>query len=138
MGQADEIVALVPQGGYALGAYQGAEAQGIIESGSPIDRVAGISFGAINAAILCGNAPSHGIQKNRTFRERVSSGRVYQEKFESDLPPGRLNEPSAAATTVTGADGASSSYDTAPLRNTLTHLEWKGRRSLEDRIQSLI
>ncbi|MBD1548915.1 DUF3734 domain-containing protein [Roseibium aggregatum] len=140
MGQADEIVALVLQGGGALGAYQGGAAQGIFESGSSIDWVAGISIGAINAAILCGNEPSQGLQNIRTFWERISSARVIQEQFESYLPRGLVNELSAASTAVTGApgffklrvppaavmppgaDGAISFYDTAPLRETLLEL----------------
>jgi NTE family protein len=45
-------VALVLQGGGALGAYQA-----LHESGIEPDWVSGVSIGAINAAIIAGNVP---------------------------------------------------------------------------------
>ena len=48
-------VALVLQGGGALGAYQAGVIQGLEEKGIEVDWVAGISIGAVNAAIFAGN-----------------------------------------------------------------------------------
>ncbi len=66
--------ALVLQGGGALGAYH----LGVVEELSryrlPLDWVAGISIGAINAALLAGNAPGKRIPALVTFWERVSGG----------------------------------------------------------------
>jgi NTE family protein len=51
--------ALVLQGGGALGAYQAGVYEALIESDSKLDWVAGVSIGAINAALIAGNAPEH-------------------------------------------------------------------------------
>ena len=50
-------VALLLQGGGALGAYQAGVYEALAESGLHPDWVVGISIGAINAAIIAGNAP---------------------------------------------------------------------------------
>lgn len=50
-------VALVLQGGGALGSYQAGVVQGLAEAGLEPDWVAGISIGAINAALIAGNPP---------------------------------------------------------------------------------
>ena len=50
-----ECIALILQGGGALGAYQGGVYQALAEAGLHPDWVAGISIGAINAAIIAGN-----------------------------------------------------------------------------------
>lgn len=52
-----EQTVLVLQGGGALGAFQAGAFQGLFERKVAIDWVAGISIGAINAAIICGNVP---------------------------------------------------------------------------------
>ena len=52
-----ECVALVLQGGGALGAYQGGVYEALAEAGIHPDWIAGISIGAINAAIIAGNPP---------------------------------------------------------------------------------
>ena len=53
-----ETIALVLQGGGALGAYQAGVYEILAESDYQPDWVAGISIGAINAAIIAGNAPA--------------------------------------------------------------------------------
>ena len=53
-----ECVALVLQGGGALGAYQGGVYEALAEANIHPDWIAGISIGAINAAIIAGNAPN--------------------------------------------------------------------------------
>ncbi len=49
-------VALVLQGGGALGAYQAGVYQALHEAGIEPDWVSGVSIGAINAAIIAGNS----------------------------------------------------------------------------------
>ena len=46
-----ETVALVLQGGGALGSYQAGVAEALAKGGIEIDWVAGISIGAVNAAL---------------------------------------------------------------------------------------
>ena len=52
-----ETIALMLQGGGALGAYQAGVYQGLDEAGIQPNWVAGISIGALNTAIIAGNAP---------------------------------------------------------------------------------
>jgi NTE family protein len=53
----DKKVGLVLQGGGALGSYQAGVYEALASSEYSPDWVAGISIGAINAAIIAGNAP---------------------------------------------------------------------------------
>jgi len=62
-----ECVALTLQGGGALGAYQAGVYQALDEAGIRPDWVAGISIGAINAAIIAGNPPESRIARLREF-----------------------------------------------------------------------
>src|SRR6266404_2206223 len=132
---------LVLQGGGALGAYQA----GVFESLSKVYReptwVAGISIGAINAAIITGNAAGSRVARLREFWELVSSSLAPP----LVLPQGAaaregLNEASASQVMVFGVPGffsprfppapfqprgtleAISYYDTAPLGSTLERL----------------
>src|SRR4051812_38772478 len=57
-----ERLALVLQGGGALGAYQAGVFQALVEAGLQPDWIAGISIGAINSAIIAGNAPEKGVE----------------------------------------------------------------------------
>jgi NTE family protein len=68
----DQKVALVLQGGGALGSYQGGVYEVLSQSQYPPDWVAGISIGAINAAIIAGNAPSDRVGRLRGFWERIT------------------------------------------------------------------
>src|SRR5690348_11855843 len=52
-----DTIALVLQGGGALGAYQAGAYQALHEAGLEPDTVAGVSIGGINAAIIAGNPP---------------------------------------------------------------------------------
>jgi NTE family protein len=67
-----ECIALVLQGGGALGAYQGGVYQALAEAGLHPDMVAGISIGAINSAIIAGNPPERRVERLRSFWEQVS------------------------------------------------------------------
>src|SRR5215218_3772504 len=53
-----ERIALLLQGGGALGSYQAGVYQAMAEAGLHPDCVAGISIGAINSAIIAGNPPA--------------------------------------------------------------------------------
>jgi NTE family protein len=69
-----ECVALVLQGGGALGAYQAGVYEALAEVGIHPDWIAGISIGAINAAIIAGNPPNSRVDRLREFWTQVSSG----------------------------------------------------------------
>ncbi len=58
-----KVTALVLQGGGALGAYQAGVYQALAESGLHPNWIAGISIGALNAAIIAGNAPEHRVEQ---------------------------------------------------------------------------
>jgi len=68
----DNIV-LVLQGGGALGAYQAGVYEGLAEADIAPTWVAGVSIGAINAALIAGNAPDRRLERLREFWDRVSS-----------------------------------------------------------------
>ena len=68
-----ETVVLVLQGGGALGAYQCGVYEGLDAAGLLPDWFAGISIGAINAALLAGNAPEHRLERLREFWQRIST-----------------------------------------------------------------
>ena len=131
---------LVLQGGGALGAYQA----GVFESLSKVYReptwVAGISIGAINAALIAGNSAQDRVGKLRDFWELVSSALpTPQLVMHPDARHG-MNEASATQVMLLGVPGffkprfppapfqprgslaAISYYDTTPLRETLKRL----------------
>lgn len=62
---------LVLQGGGALGSYQAGIFQGLSEAGVLPQMVAGISIGALNAAIIAGNAPAHRLNQLQKFWETI-------------------------------------------------------------------
>jgi len=68
-----ETVVLVLQGGGALGAYQCGVYEGLDAAGIRPDWFAGISIGAINAALLAGNAPEQRVESLREFWQRIST-----------------------------------------------------------------
>ena len=131
---------LVLQGGGSLGSYQAGVYEGMVERGIAPDWIAGVSFGAINAALIAGNPPERRVERMRAFWEEVSSQIPLE--IPAFLDPVRLafNRVSATAATMFGvpglfrprmppaflaADGtpeALSIYDTSPLRATLLEL----------------
>lgn len=143
-----ERVALVLQGGGALGSYQAGAYQALSEAGLALDWIAGVSIGAINAAIIAGNPPSERLAKLEQFWNAVTREpgalRVWADVVNAagDGEPGRawlnhLSAMSALTLGVTGffeprwpppwlqpegAPGATSFYDTSPLENLLTQL----------------
>jgi NTE family protein len=68
-----DCIALLLQGGGALGAYQGGVYEALAEADLHPDRIAGISIGAINGALIAGNAPEARVDKLRAFWERVTA-----------------------------------------------------------------
>ena len=62
---------LVLQGGGALGSYQAGVFQGLSEAGVMPQMVAGISIGALNAAIIGGNPPAKRVQQLQKFWETI-------------------------------------------------------------------
>ena len=142
-----ECIALTLQGGGALGAYQAGVYQALDEAGIRPNWVAGISIGAINAAIIAGNAPERRVARLREFWEMVSINPLwgaaadYAAGLTAELNTRRaVNQASALTTVVAGAPGffmprpvspalatpgspaATSWYDTAPLKHTLERL----------------
>jgi NTE family protein len=67
-----ERIALVLQGGGALGAYQGGVYQALAEANLHPDWMAGISIGAMNCAIIVGNPPDRRVERLRSFWEKIS------------------------------------------------------------------
>lgn len=70
-GMPDKI-ALVLQGGGALGSYQAGVYAALAEANYLPDWVAGISIGAINAAIIAGNPPETRVHQLRAFWETIT------------------------------------------------------------------
>jgi NTE family protein len=68
-----EQTVLLLQGGGALGSYQAGAYQALAEANLHPDWVAGISIGAINAALIAGNPPEGRVEKLREFWEAVST-----------------------------------------------------------------
>src|SRR5580698_6506581 len=77
-----KTIALMLQGGGALGAYQAGVYQGLHETGIHPNWIAGISIGALNTAIIAGNAPEHRVARLLEFWETIC-----QPAFAPPLPP---------------------------------------------------
>jgi NTE family protein len=143
-----ECIALLLQGGGALGAYQAGVYQALTEKGIEPTWVAGISIGAINAAIIAGNAPEMRLNKLREFWNLVTNDAspLYPSAFKSfimrnDSEHQALNAVSAINTVMQGIPGffrpripgvtgvwntnpltQTSFYETAELKRTLERL----------------
>jgi NTE family protein len=72
-----KITALVLQGGGALGAYQAGVYQALGEANLHPNWIAGISIGALNAAIIAGNAPGQRIEKLTEFWETICKSALW-------------------------------------------------------------
>lgn len=66
-------IALVLQGGGALGSYQAGVYAALNKAGYAPDWIAGISIGAINAAIIAGNPPETRVDQLHAFWEQVTA-----------------------------------------------------------------
>jgi NTE family protein len=72
-----ECIALLLQGGGALGAYQAGVYQALAEAHLDPDWVAGISIGAFNAALIAGNPLEVRAEKLRRFWELVTTSPIW-------------------------------------------------------------
>jgi NTE family protein len=131
---------LVLQGGGALGSYQAGAFEALCHAGFEPEWVAGISIGAINAAILAGNEPENRVPRLKEFWEMVSAPVPWNPVVNSDRGRTVFNETSAALIATFGVPGfftprlppavmwppgspqAQSYYDTSPLKKTLERL----------------
>ncbi len=131
---------LVLQGGGALGSYQAGAYQALCHHDFEPEWVAGISIGAINAAIIAGNAPDKRVARLKEFWEQCASPVPWNPIVKSDRGRTVFNEASAALIATFGVPGffsprippaplwpqgspqSQSYYDTAPLRKTLERL----------------
>jgi NTE family protein len=143
-----DVVALVLQGGGALGAYQAGVYEGLHEAGIRPTWLAGISIGAINAAVIAGSPESERVGRLRDLWETICAmpaiwpigmEHLQAMPFAFDARPG-LNAVAAMRALMFGQNGffkprfpppflslfsgetATSFYDTAPLRDTLERL----------------
>src|SRR5258706_10017229 len=87
---------LVLQGGGALGSYQAGAFQALCRQGFEPEWVAGISIGAINAAIIAGNSPDKRLDRLKEFWEMVSAPVPWNPVVKSDRGRSAFNETSAA------------------------------------------
>jgi NTE family protein len=135
-----ETTSLVLQGGGALGAYQAGVYEALAAAGVEPEWIAGISIGAINAAIIAGTAPEKRVEQLRVFWNLVSSRVTTMPLWSDGWIRSWFNEVSASVVAVTGAPGfftprfpppmmalpgtpeAISYYETSPLRQTLLEL----------------
>src|SRR6202051_4380782 len=131
---------LVLQGGGALGSYQAGAYQALCHHDFEPDWIAGISIGAINAAIIAGNPREKRVDRLKEFWETVSSPVSWNPIAKGDRGRSLFNETSAALIATFGVPGfftprippaplwppgspqSQSYYDTAPLRATLERL----------------
>jgi NTE family protein len=142
-----DCVALLLQGGGALGAYQGGVYEALAEADIHPNWIAGISIGAINAAIIAGNPPNSRVDRLREFWTHVTSSAPWDwsanpfgDLARSDDTRNLLNQMSANFAVAGGATGffsaravmpwlqpggslgATSFYDTGDLKRTLERL----------------
>src|ERR1700733_13151087 len=73
-----DCIALLLQGVSSSGAYQGGVYQALAEAELHPDWVAGISIGAINAAIIAGNPPEKRVERLRAFWDQVTGNPLGQ------------------------------------------------------------
>ena len=138
-----DSVALVLQGGGALGSYQAGVIDGLERVEIDIDWVAGISIGAINAAIFAGNPPARRVERLKAFWDKMTSALPSFPIYPNDFVREMVHEWSAGTVLANGVPGfftprlvpptfalpgtpeALSYYDSAPLKKTLDALiDW--------------
>jgi NTE family protein len=131
---------LVLQGGGALGSYQAGAYQALCHFDFEPEWIAGISIGAVNAAIIAGNPREKRIERLKEFWEMVSSPVFWNPVVQGDRARSLFNETSAGLIATFGVPGffaprfppaplwppgspqSQSYYDTAPLQKTLERL----------------
>jgi NTE family protein len=103
-----ERIALLLQGGGALGAYQAGVYQALDEAGLYPSWVAGISIGAMNSALIAGNPPERRVARLREFWETVSASPLGLPNFTALDPKNQfgrqfINQAQAMKTLMFGA-----------------------------------
>lgn len=142
-----ECVALLLQGGGALGAYQAGVYEALAEASIQPNWVAGISIGAINSALIVGNAPNRRVDRLREFWNEITNqslggaaDNLLASTILGDWQRGVVSQLSAGLAMTIGAPGffaprllpaftypsgaieATSFYDTSRLKSTLERL----------------
>jgi NTE family protein len=142
-----EQIALLLQGGGALGAYQAGVYEALAEADLHPDWVAGISIGAINSAIIAGNPPKRRVDALREFWNAVSTSPLGVPYFQyvkyDDTQRQLLNQVRAMGVLLFGAPNffvprmpppavwppgspdKASYYDTAFIRVFIAHGGWR-------------
>src|SRR5579862_8758808 len=133
-------VALVLQGGGALGAYQAGVYEALHEAGLEPDWVVGVSIGAINSSIIAGNPPDLRLERLEEFWTTITASDPVTTWPEGDALRKIRNAFSAMNAVLFGQPGfftpnainawfahrgskaATAMYDTSPLRRTLERL----------------
>ncbi|VFU08112.1 patatin-like phospholipase family protein [Methylocella tundrae] len=138
-------IALLLQGGGALGSYQAGVYEALSEANVEPDWVAGISIGSMNSALIAGNAPELRVARLRQFWEEITTSPFSIPFMQSFKPKGdyvhsALNQLRAVGIMLAGANDffkpralppflhppgaleALSFYDVTPLRATLERL----------------
>ena len=123
-----------------MGSYQAGAFEALAKEGHSPEWLAGISIGAVNAAIIAGNLPEHRVERLKTFWNRISSGLQGVSMIPGDGGRTLFNEVSSWTASLFGVPGffnprlvsplfswpgtqsALSYYDTTPLRDTLNEL----------------
>src|SRR5579863_7529271 len=98
-------IALVLQGGGALGAYQAGVYQALHEAGLEPDWVAGVSIGGINSAIIAGNPPERRVERLREFWEMITARHIWAFTPDGDDPRKARNAWSSTMTMLLGQPG---------------------------------
>lgn len=130
-------VALILQGGGALGAYQAGVYEALHDAGIEPDCVTGVSIGAVNGAIIAGNTPEHRVEKLRGFWNRITERPISLFELDGDIhrrmhavastftslnfgQPGFFKPyPVSPFLAPAGSRTATSLYDTSPLKDLL-------------------
>jgi NTE family protein len=133
-------IALVLQGGGALGAYQAGVYQALHEAEIEPNFVSGVSIGGINAAIIAGNSRRKRLERLRAFWEMITDRKIWAYTPDGDVFRKARNAASSWMTmtmgqpgffkprdsspwlSFPGAQAATSFYDSEPLRETLLEL----------------
>jgi NTE family protein len=104
-----ERIALLLQGGGALGAYQGGVYQALAEADLHPHWVAGISIGAINSALIAGNPPERRVERLREFWETVTrsplGAPMIPGEIRNDMLHQFINQSRAVGALLWGAPG---------------------------------
>ncbi|MBC2776560.1 DUF3734 domain-containing protein [Parasphingopyxis marina] len=135
--------ALVLQGGGALGSFQAGVFEALADSRIEPNWLAGISIGAINAAIIAGNPVGSRARMLRNFWEKLTGALPSFPVWPDDLIREAVHEWSAGFVALNGVPGffaprpvppafappgspeALSFYDSSPLESTLDdHVDW--------------